>query len=181
MTSLLLDLDEAKPVRDRLRRAFELPDPVHVHLHQEGRPAWLLEVAWDGTETVGCGDRFYAEPDPFGFTLVAVDDGRPAGYLSAELSPGPDGDAQAHVEMVQVDADHRGERIGSALAAGLAEILLREMEVCLASGRGLTPWTVSADTVSKPADRLIRRLQRVLDDEYDACLALYVEDEGPEL
>jgi len=180
MTSIVLDLDEEKPVRDRLRRAFELPGAVQVHLHMDGRPAWLQEMSWDGTETVGCGDRFYAQPDPYGFSLVAVRDGRPAGYLSAELSPGRDGDGQAHIEMVQVDADHRRARIGSALAAGLAEILLREMEVCLAGRREPTPWTVTADTESEPADRLIERLQRVLDDEYDACLALYEAEEDPE-
>ena len=179
MTRDDLALDEAYPIRDALRSAFSVPDGVRVRLHRGGRPAWFLEMAWDGTETVGCGDRFFGEPGQDGFSLVASLNGRPVGYLSAELIPDPDGGGTAHVEMVQVDADHRGERIGSALAAGLTEILLRETDRRLAAGLEPEPWSVTADTVSEPAGRLIGRLERVLEAELDDRFRRF-EEEGPE-
>jgi len=179
MKTISLALDGMHPVRDDLRVAFAQPDGVQVLLHRGGRPAWFLEMAWDGTETVGCGDRFYAEPAPYGFSLIATLNGRPAGYLSAELSRGRDGEGEAHIEMVQVDADHRGARIGSALAAGLAEILLRGMEGSVSSGHEPSPYSVTGDTQSRTADLLIARLQRVLDAEFDTCLARYEAGEEP--
>ncbi|PTX52247.1 acetyltransferase (GNAT) family protein [Gemmobacter caeni] len=179
MTREDLELDEARPVRDALRAAFRAPDGVRVRLHRGGRPAWFLEMSWDGTETVGCGDRFFGEPGPDGFSLVADLDGRPVGYLSAELSPDPAGGGTAHVEMVQVDADHRGARIGSALTAGLAELLLRETDRRLGEGLEPEPWVVTADTVSEPAGRLIGRLERVLETELDVRFRRFEEGEGP--
>jgi len=180
MDSAVLHLNPENPIRGALRAALRVPDDVQVRLHRGGRPAWFLEMAWDGTETVGCGDRFYAEPAADGFSLVAAFNGQPAGYLSAELSRG-DGEGEAHIEMVQVDANHRGARVGSALAAGLAEILLRETDGRLASGEEPPLWTVTADTESERADRLVRRLQRVLDDDYNTRLGFHeaAEEPGP--
>jgi GNAT superfamily N-acetyltransferase len=175
MTSADLELDPDRPIRDAVRSAFHVPDGVRVRLHRGGRPAWFLEMAWDGTETVGCGDRFFGEPEPDGFSLVASLNGHPAGYLSAEISPGAQGGGAVHVEMVQVDADHRGVRIGSALAAGLAELLLRQMD----TGPEAAPLTVTADTGSVAAHRLIARLEQVLDEAFEARIDQSGAKEGP--
>ena len=172
-------LDEAHPIRDTLRTAFRVPDEVRVRLHRGGRPAWFLEMSWDGTETVSCGDRFFGEPDPDGFSLVASRKGSPAGYLSAALTPDPAGGGTAQVEMIQVDADRRGERIGSALAAGLVELLLREADRRLAAGLEPEPWAITADTASEPAGRLIGRLERVIEAELDERFRRFEEGEGP--
>jgi hypothetical protein len=93
MTRGDLELDETRPVRDALRAAFRAPDGVRVRLHRGGRPAWLMEMGWDGTETVSCGDRFYGAPDRDGLTLVAYSTedfrtGYPVGYVN---SPPPEG------------------------------------------------------------------------------------------
>lgn len=171
MTRGDLELDETRPVRDALRAAFRAPDGVRVRLHRGGRPAWLMEMGWDGTETVSCGDRFYGAPDRDGLTLVAysTDDfrtGYPVGYLSASLSSARGGPATAHLEMIQVDADFRGERVGSALTAALAELILREIDQDPQTARDLG-WEFVADTQAPAADALVRRLQGVIDEACD--------------
>lgn len=162
-----LTLDEACPIRGSLLAAFQAPDGVQVRLHRGGRPAWLMGMGRDGTETVSCGDRFYSDPCADGFTLVAssMEDfrtGYPVGYLSASLSSAGDGPSEVHLEMIQVDADFRGERVGSSLAAALAELIAREIDQGpqTAQDRG---WEVIADTQSPAADALVRRLQAVID------------------
>ena len=171
MTRGDLELDETRPVRDALRAAFRAPDGVRVRLHRGGRPAWLMEMGWDGTETVPCGDRFHVTPDRDGFTLVAYSTedfrtGYPVGYLSASLSSAGSGPAEADLEMIQVDADFRGERVASALAAALAELISREIDQDPQAARDLG-WELIADTHGQAADALVRRLQGVIDEACD--------------
>lgn len=159
-----------------LRRAFRAPDRITVKpFRGDGRPAWLREMSWDGTESVSCGDRFYLDPAQGGFTLVAYSHetflpGYPVGYLSASLSEAGADRPEAYIEMVQVDADFRGERVGSALAAALAALILRD-----GGPEQDRSWEVGGDTQTPAAEALVRRLQEVLDEMSDADAQLEEE------
>ena len=159
-------------IRPELRAAFGAPETVSVRpFRADQRPAWLQEMGWDGTESVACGDRIYLTPGRDGFTLIAfsTDDfrtGYPVGYLSADLTGTGTGREEVHVDMIQVDADFRGERVGSALAAALAELVAGEISRDLLAGRAPS-WEVAADTQSPAADAIIRRLQEVIDETCD--------------
>ena len=116
-----------------------------------------------------------------GFTLVALRGEEPIGYLSADLSWGSSGGADLHVDMIQISADHRGQRLGSALMAGLAELAAREIDA--QRTRGAEPdWSVSADTQTEAAGRLTDQLQTVLDDLVEPCVELSPDplEEGPQ-
>lgn len=159
-------------IRPELRTAFGAPESVSVRpFRADQRPAWLQEMGWDGTESVACGDRFHLTPGRDGFTLIAfsTDDfrtGYPVGYLSADLTGTETGKQEVHVDMIQVDADFRGERVGSALAAALAELVTEEISRDLLAGRAPS-WEVAADTQSPAADAIIRRLQGVIEEACD--------------
>jgi GNAT superfamily N-acetyltransferase len=177
----LMDLRCPDLIRDQIRDAFRVPEGVTLSLFEGARPDWLMDLAWDGDETVQCGDRFYAAPGWDGFTLVALMGGEPVGYLSADLSLGSSGGVDLHVDMIQISADHRGQRLGSALMAGLAELAAREIDA--QRTRGAEPdWSVSADTQSEAAGRLTDRLQTVLDDLVEPCVEVSPDrlEEGPQ-
>jgi len=164
--------DQEIDIRPELRSAFGAPETVSVcPFRGDQRPAWLQEIGWDGTESVACGDRFHLTPDRDGFTLVAYSTedfrtGYPVGYLSASLSSETGQPAEAHLEMIQVDADFRGERVGSALTAALAELILREIDQDPQTTRD-RGWELIADTQTPAADALVRRLQDVIDTACD--------------
>lgn len=164
--------DQEIDIRPEVRAAFGAPETVSVRpFRGDQRPAWLQEMGWDGTESVACGDRLYLTPGRDGFTLIAfsTDDfrtGYPVGYLSADLTGTGTGKGEVHVDMIQVDADFRGERVGSALAAALAELVAGEISRDLLAGRAPS-WEVVADTQSPAADAIIRRLQEVIDEACD--------------
>ena len=165
---LFLTKDQEIETTPDLRRAFRAPDRITVKpFRGDRRPAWLREMSWDGTESVACGDRFHLDPARNGFTLVAYSHetfrpGYPVGYLSASFSEAGADRPEAYIEMVQVDADFRGERVGSALAAALAALVLRD-----GGPERDRSWEVGGDTQTPAADALIRRLQEVLDEMSD--------------
>lgn len=165
---ITLAQDQDIEIASDLRNAFRIPEKITIRpFRGKDRPAWLREMAWDGTESVTCGDRFYLDPAPGGFTLVAYSHetfrpGYPVGYLSASLSEDGADRPEAYIDMVQVDADFRGERVGSALAAALAALILRD-----GGPEQDRSWGVGGDTQTPAADALVRRLQRLLDEMSD--------------
>lgn len=175
--------DQEIDIGPEVRAAFRAPETVSVRpFRGDQRPAWLQEMGWDGTESVACGDRIYLTPGRDGFTLIAssTDDfrtGYPVGYLSADLTGTETGKQEVHVDMIQVDSDFRGERVGSALAAALAELVAGEISRDLLAGRAPS-WEVAADTQSPAADAIIRRLQEVIDQTCDETYDPEPSDNG---
>jgi GNAT superfamily N-acetyltransferase len=183
-----LDMDDARmlAIRPEIAAAFGVPASARVALHDDDRrPDWAVEMPWDGDETVACGSRFYARPEIDGFTLVVSDDDDPIGFASAIVSTTKTQCLEMVVDMVQVAADRRAERFGAALMAGLAELAARDGDALVAKREAPAGWHVAADTGCRAADRLVAKLEQVLDDHVEACCekldALDDEAEGPSL
>jgi hypothetical protein len=167
-----LDVGEggAVIIRPEIAAAFGVPASAEISLFEgDGRPDWAVEMPWWGEETVACGSRFYCLAALDGFTLVVSDDGDPIGYASAIVSTMKTGAMEIVIDMVQVAADRRAERFGAALIAGLAELVARETDACVAADVEPPGWHVGADTGCEAADRLVAKLEGVIDDHVDAC------------